>query len=170
MFTGTSGNNAHQCESAFNLFIIYRELRKNVKQLQIHGGTPFDDFLSILLSSTMLHDRKCELFTLYQFILTRPALNIGAIVLPKLVDLYSWIHNNLQFKVTSEIAKSQSVRTVLESLLDQFFPGKKVKEMAKIEVLISKSLFIFYAVSTLTQNNMTNIDIFPNACQKLALI
>uniref|UniRef100_A0A1X7UCD1 RING-type domain-containing protein n=1 Tax=Amphimedon queenslandica TaxID=400682 RepID=A0A1X7UCD1_AMPQE len=115
-----------------------RDLRNNVKQLQIYGGTQLDDFLTILLSSTMLHDKKCELFTLYQFILTRPALNVGAIVLPKLVDLYCWIHNNLQFKVTFEIARSQSVRTVLESLLDQFFPGKKVKEMTKIEVMIEQ--------------------------------
>ena len=96
-----------------------------------------EDFLCILHSSTKLQDKSCKLFTLYQFILTRPALNVGAVILPKLVDLYYWIHHVLQYKVTVETAKLHSMREFLQSFLNQFFPSEAAKRMEQIEDIIS---------------------------------
>ena len=117
-------------------------MSRNIQQLKLKCDNPLDDFLFILLSSTKLHDKECKLFTLYQFILTRPVLNVGALLLPKLVDLYWWIHNSLRYRVTSVKAKL-SAKTVLESLLDQLYPAEKLMRMNQMDDIISM-FYIYY--------------------------
>ena len=80
-----------------------------------------------VLSSTNICNTSCPFYVLYQFILYRPSLNVAAELLPSLVDLYNWINTRLTHKVTSDIAKSNSVGVVLESILQQFFPQDKHK-------------------------------------------
>lgn len=119
-------------------YVFFSELRRNVPQLSITCNDPLIGFLHVILSSTNLHDKSCQLFTLYQFVLARPALNVGAIVLPKLVDLYCWIHNNLQYTVTVETAKSHSTQVVFHSLLDKLFPTDRAERMNQMEIIICK--------------------------------
>lgn len=95
-------------------------------------------FLQIVLTSTNLHDSNCRLFTLYQFILTRPTLNIGVVVLPKLVELYCLIHNKLQYKVTARDAQTHTVEEIFEKLLDQYYPKQKNDKMSQMNEIIRK--------------------------------
>lgn len=98
-------------------------------------------FVLTVFTSTKLHNRDCRLYTLYQFVIARPVLNIGAVLLSKLVDFYCWIHDHLIYKVDLEVAKNSSVKDALISVLNQFFPTKKEEKLKQMTEIISKLCF-----------------------------
>ena len=74
------------------------------------------DILLLLFSSTSLDDIKCPLYALYQFILRRPKLNAGGVLLPKLVQLYLWLHNELNHTLPLVDASETTVGGVVSYL------------------------------------------------------
>ena len=66
-------------------------------------------FLLQLFSSTDLDNQSCCLYVLYQFVLRRSKLNIGGILLPGLVRIYWWLHNELNYTLSLEVAKKVTV-------------------------------------------------------------
>ena len=64
----------------------------------VHAN-PTDFFLQ-LFSSSFLDEKDGSLYILYQFILHRPKLNAGGMLLPELVWFYRWVHNELNYTVT----------------------------------------------------------------------
>ena len=87
-------------------------------------------------SSTNRHNKDCHLFVLYQFTLRRPALNIGAELLPSLIEFYNWIHTHLAHKVTVEIAKQTATKRILISVLKQFFPHQYQEKVDQLRHII----------------------------------
>ena len=116
--------------------LSFRELSNTVPHLNIRSKTPLKSFLLTILSSTNLHNKDCHLFVLYQFILRRPALNIGAEILPSLIEFYNWIHTHLAHKVTVEIAKQTTTKSVLISILRQFFPDQYQDRLDQLHHII----------------------------------
>ena len=98
--------------------------------------TPMESFLLTILSSTNLHSKECHLFVLYQFVLRRPVLNIGAEILPVLIEFYNWIHIHLAHKVTIEIAKQTTTKCILISVLKQFFPNQYQERLDQLRHII----------------------------------
>ena len=74
------------------------------------------DILLLLFSSTSLGDVECPLYALYQFILRRPKLNAGGVLLPKLVQLYLWLHNELNHTLPLVDASETTVGGVISYL------------------------------------------------------
>ena len=103
--------------------------------MNIHCKKPLKSFLLTILSSTNLHNKDCHLFILYQFVLRRPALNIGAEILPALIEFYNWIHTHLAYKVTVEIAE-QTTKCILISVLRQFFPDQYQERLDQLRHII----------------------------------
>ena len=68
-----------------------------------------------------------SLYILYQFILQRAKLNAGGKLLPKLVQFYRWIHNELNYTVTFDDPrlKEVTVEKTLNVYLDKHYLGKE---------------------------------------------
>ena len=88
----------------------------------VHAN-PTDFFLQ-LFSSTILHKDDCPLYSLYQFILLRPKLNAGGMLLPDLVKFYLWSHNELNYTVTLDDAKRVTVGEMLNLYLEKHYFGE----------------------------------------------
>ena len=126
-------------------------MRKSVPYLNIKcSSDPLKAFLATIFTSTKLHDTECQLYTLYQFIIQRPVLNIGAALLPTLVDFYCWIHNHLLYKIKLEDAESLSVTDVLSSVLEQFFPTQKKEKMDQLDEIIRQLYLLNFELSNLS--------------------
>ena len=82
------------------------------------NANPKDFFLQ-LFSSTSLDKEDGPLYILYRFILQRPNLNAGGMLLPDLVNFYLWSHNELKYTVTLDDAKRKTVGEVLNSFLEK---------------------------------------------------
>lgn len=117
-------------------FIVdFRELSWSVPELNISPAKPLKGFLLSILFSKNLFNKDCSLYILYQFLLRRPALNVGAHLLPNLIDLYNWIHSQASFTVTSDVAKKTSILKVLTLILQQHFPDQKEKRLNQLHTI-----------------------------------
>ena len=65
-----------------------------------------------------------NLYCLYQFILLRPKLNAGGMLLPDLVRFYLWSHNELNYTVTLDDAKRVTVGEMLNLYLEKHYFGE----------------------------------------------
>ena len=126
-------------------YLLYRELTANVPELNIRSVNPLRAFMMTVLSSTHLCNSNCQFYVLYQFIICRPSLNVAAKLLPSLISLYNWINARFTHKVTSDIAKSNSVGVVLESMLQQFFP-KDEHNKSKMQKILGNKYFVKYII------------------------
>lgn len=111
----------------------HRELSKSVPELNVCPSDVSTGFILTVLFSRNLYNKKCPLYVLYQFLLRRPTLNIGAHLLPSLIDLYNWIHSKVSYRVTAEVAKETSTRRVLTSVLQQHFPDQEKKRLDQLD-------------------------------------
>ena len=82
------------------------------------------DFFLQLFSSTFLDEKDGPLYILYQFILLRPKLNAGGMLLPDLVKFYLWSHNALNHTVTLDYAKRVTVGEMLNLYLEKHYFGE----------------------------------------------
>jgi hypothetical protein len=143
-----------------------REIVSCVPELRIRSSDTLREFMLLILSSSRLHDKSCSLYILYQFILQRPALNVGAELLTNLINLYNWIHIQLSHKVTVSIAKTYSVKMVIESVLRQFFPSiieSKIEE-------INNTLELYHRYKKLLVDNQEELPLISNAMKFIDFI
>uniref|UniRef100_A0A1X7VIM8 Uncharacterized protein n=1 Tax=Amphimedon queenslandica TaxID=400682 RepID=A0A1X7VIM8_AMPQE len=110
-----------------------RELYVFVPELNICPSDLCSGFLLTIFFSKNLYNKKCSFYVLYQFLIKRPALNIGAHLLPCLIDFYNWIHSQASYKVTLEVAKETSARQILTSILQQYFPEQEEKRLNQLD-------------------------------------
>lgn len=94
------------------------------------------NFLLQVLSSNRLHDKNCQLYVLYQFILKRPQINAGIELLPDLVDFYLWVHEEFNNKIYFKMAQDNSVETFLSTYLNRYsleLRDQRLKQFHKIK-------------------------------------
>ena len=96
----------------------------------VHAN-PTDFFLQ-LFSSTILDNDDCPLYSLYQFILLRPKLNAGGMLLPDLVKFYLWSHNELSYTVTLDDAKRVTVGEMLKLYLEKHYLGEDKERIVEM--------------------------------------
>ena len=110
----------------------------------VHAN-PTDFFLQ-LFSSSFLNEKDGSLYILYQFILHRPKLNAGGMLLPELVWFYRWVHNELNYNVTFDDAKLKkvTVEEMLNLYLERHYRGE---EREKIIELFEAVAGILYAAA-----------------------
>ena len=98
----------------------------------VHAN-PTDFFLQ-LFSSTLLHEEDGYLYILYQFILHRPKLNAGGMLLPELVQFYRWVHNELNYTVTYDDAKLKkvTVEEMLNLYLERHYLSEEKKRISNL--------------------------------------
>ena len=73
-----------------------------------------DEFTQIMLSSLDVSSIQNELYVLSIFALEHHRLQAAGALLPDLLELYHWIHNELAYLVSFEDAKSDTIQTVIE--------------------------------------------------------
>ena len=99
------------------------------KVFPVHAN-PMDFFLQ-LFSSTILDEEDGPLSILYQFILLRPKLNAGGMLLPDLVKFYLWSHNELNYTVTLDDAKRVTVGEMLNLYFDKHYLGEDKEKIVE---------------------------------------
>ena len=111
----------------------------------VHAN-PTDFFLQFF-SSTILDKEDSYLYSLYQFILLRPKLNAGGMLLPDLVNFYLWSHKELNYTVTLDDAKRVTVGEMLNLYLEKHYLGGDRKRIVEtFETVAGKKNNHCYAV------------------------
>ena len=124
------------------------------KVFPVHAN-PTDFFLQ-LFSSTFLNEKDGSLHFLYQFILHRARLNAGGKLLPELVQFYRWIHNELNYTVTFDDAKSNkvTVKKMLDLYLERHYLGE---EKERIVGMFESVAGIYISKSSLPESMQTSM-------------
>ena len=119
-------------------YSCFRYLSSNVLPIATSKEIIGKNFLLAVLSSTNLHNPLNRLYILYQFLLKRPLLNAGGILLPYLVFFNSWIHDNISFKMTQKEAKEARFREHLDMYLLNHFPMSRQKLLNQFDNMKGK--------------------------------
>ena len=108
------------------LVLIFINFASQVDEVFPVHANPTDFFLQ-LFSSSFLDEKDGSLYILYQFILHRPELNAGGMLLPELVQFYRWVHNELNYTVTFDDAKHKNVTVeeMLKLYLERHYHGEE---------------------------------------------
>ena len=118
--------------TVFIVFVICIKIlshRQMDEVFPVHAN-PTDFFLQ-LFSSTTLDKEEGYLYSLYQFILLRPKLNAGGMLLPDLVNFYLWSHNELNYTVTLDDAEKVTVGEMLNLYLEKHYLGGDKKRIVE---------------------------------------
>ena len=73
-----------------------------------------DEFTQTMLSSIDVSSIQNKVYVLSIFALEHRRLQAAGALLPDLLELYHWIHNELAYLVTHEDARSDTIQTVIE--------------------------------------------------------
>ena len=111
------------------MFIVYlRTLGEQYPQLPTEK-----DFTHNLLSSAdiSLQKQGGELSMLTQFVLERPKLQAGEHLLPDLMEFYRWLHTQLAYIVSYDMATELKIGQVVERAVERYSKdfGKHVQDL-----------------------------------------
>ena len=73
-----------------------------------------DEFTHTMLSSVDINSAQNKFYVLSIFALEHHRLQAAGSLLPDLLELYHWIHNELAYVVTYEDARSDTIEDVIE--------------------------------------------------------
>ena len=116
------------CNESLSIVIYLRTLSEQYPQLPAEK-----DFTHNLLSSAdiSLQKQGGELSILTQFVLERPKLQAGEHLLPDLVEFYHWLHTQLAYIVSYDMAKELKIGQVVERVVERYSKDfrKHVKDL-----------------------------------------
>lgn len=123
--------------SCRNAFICYCILLSQLNEKSpVFASIP--DFFLQMFSSTSLNEVTCHLYALYQFILRRPKLNAGGVLLPQLVQLYLWLHRLLNHRLPLDSANKITVAGMGLYLESKFKIQNRSEIVQLVETVKSK--------------------------------